>query len=410
MRKAIGTAAGTFSTLLWLLTLVFVMQGGNLTTEYTLPLQFAALWLVEKASEKSGLSFWHWFLIGLTGGIAFFTKQTAIGIWLSIILFLIAYRVGLRQIRNMIFELLSFLAGALAICIGWIAFFGFQGNLEEFWDAAFAFNFFYSTSIPGVVTRLTSITTGIKPLASTGLLHFAGVGYLLGLFLIYLEKDAIQSWLPLLATGLIDLPIELMLISFSGRTYPHYYMTVLPASALFAGVTFWAILSSPFFRNVSRVARGFLTIGVVGAILWMSSYDWINTVQSFREVNERASTVSRIQSGTSPEDKVLLWGAEASINYFSHRVSPTRFVYQYPLYTQGYVNEQMIMEFLDSLIRMQPQWIIDTQNPATPMYQFPLQNDAIRDRIKYLQCHYHAIGETQERWIIYEYTANGCAP
>jgi hypothetical protein len=410
IRKAIGTASGILSTVLWLLTLVFVIQGGNLTTEYTLPLQFAALWLVERAMNKSGVSFWHWFMIGLTGASAFFTKQTAIGIWLSIILFLIVYRIRLQQIRKMIFELLFFSSGAFAVCIGWVAFFGLQGSLLEFWDAAFKFNLVYSTSITGLLARLQPIAIGIKPLAIAGLFQFAGIGYLLGLLLIYFKKDVIRSWLPLLAIGLVDLPIELILISFSGRTYAHYYMTILPVLSVFAGVTFWVILSSCLFCDISHLVRCLLTIGIVAVILWTSYYDYINTILSFRYVNGHASIVGRIQSSTSPEDKVLLWGAETSVNYFSHRVSPTRFVYQYPLYTQGYANEQMIIEFLDSVIRMSPKLLIDTRNPTTPIYEFPIQTNAIRERIRYLQCHYHPIGETQEKWVVYEYIANNCYP
>jgi hypothetical protein len=176
-------------------------------------------------------------------------------------------------------------------------------------------------------------------------------------------------------------------------------------------VTFWVILSSCLFcDNISHLVRCLLTIGIVAVILWTSYYDYINTILSFRYVNGQASIVGRIQSSTSPEDKVLLWGAETSVNYFSHRVSPTRFVYQYPLYTQGYANEQMIIEFLDSVIRMSPKLLIDTRNPTTPIYEFPIQTNAIRERIRYLQCHYHPIGETQEKWVVYEYIANNCYP
>jgi len=415
VRELIDTATAIFSTLLWLLSLVFVIEGGNLATEYTLPLQFAGLWLFMRTFDKSDISFWHWFLIGLTGGIAFFTKQTAIGIWLSIILLLIVYRIRLHQIKKMILELLFFSSGALTVCTGWIAFFGLQGSLLEFWDAVFKFNFVYLASTTGLLDRLRPIIVGIKPLAITGLLQFAGTGYLLGLILIYFKKDVIHSWLPLLVVGLVDLPIELILISVSGKTSPHYYMTIFPVLSIFAGITFWVILSSRFFCDIPLLARYLFAMGVVAVILWSSSYDYVRTILSFRYLNGQAygvsNIVSEIQSSTSPEDKILLWGAEASVNYFSHRISPTRFVYQYPLYTQGYVNEQMIIEFLDSLIRMSPKLLIDTQNPRTPIYEFPIQTNAIHERISYIQCHYHAIGEIHDlKWVVYEFTVNSCYP
>lgn len=288
-------------------------------------------------------------------------------------------------------------------------FFGLQGAVAQFWSAAFAFNLIYSSSVASFLDRLKPVIIGITPLTTVGLLQFAGIGYLLGLLLILFRRNIIRGWLPLLVIGLFDLPIELIFISTSGRTYPHYYMTVLPVLALFTGITFWAIFSTRFLYDLPYIAKYVLSLGVVGVFLWTSFNPYREQVLSFRSVNRQHSVVSEIEQNTYPEDKVLLWGAETSINYFSRRKSPSRFVYQYPLYTQGYANDQMIIEFLDDLIRERPRLIIDTRDPGTPLYEFPIQTYAIRQRIAYLQCHYRIVGEIQD-WIVYEYTADSCFP
>lgn len=123
IRKALGTIPAVLSTLLWLLTLVFVIEGGNLTTEYTLPLQFATLWLVTTTLEKPTFCYWRWFLIGSIGATAFFVKQTTIGIWISVVLFLVVSRVKLQKVKELVFESLYFLGGVAAVCIAWAAFF-----------------------------------------------------------------------------------------------------------------------------------------------------------------------------------------------------------------------------------------------------------------------------------------------
>jgi len=92
-----------------------------------------------------------------------------------------------------------------------------------------------------------------------------------------------------------------------------------------------------------------------------------------RKVDQQARIVARIQSMTKPGDTVLVWGAESAINYFSGRASPTRYVYQYPLYTNGYTSEEIILEFLDSIIKNRPKLIIDTKNEGLLIYQFPIQ-------------------------------------
>jgi len=410
VQKALGTFPAIFGMLLWLLTLVFVIDGGNLTTEYTLPLQFATLWLTKTAFEKPNIHCWRWFLIGLLGAIAFFTKQTSIGIWISVILFLVIWRVKSHQIKELASEFLSLLSGFAVVCIYWTVFFGLQGGFVQFWSAAFDFNFVYSSV--NFLARLNPVILGITPLTTVGLLQFAGIGYLLGLQLIYLKRDAIRDWLPLLVIGLFDFPMELILISVSGRTYPHYYMTVLPVLNLFAGVTFWVILSSRFLDDIAHTAKYVLTVGILGLFLWSSFNQYRRQVTSFRSVNKQHSIVSRIELNTDIEDKVLLWGAEASVNYFSRRKSPTRFVYQYPLYRYGYVDEQMIIEFLDDLIRERPRLIIDTHDTLTPLYHFPIQTYTIQQRLAYLQRHYCMVDDflPNSNWTVYEYTVHDCSP
>ena len=70
--------------------------------------------------------------------------------------------------------------------------------------------------------------------------------------------------------------------------------------------------------------------------------------------------VEYITASTSNNDYVLVWGAEAGINFSSRRQSPTRFVYQYPLYTRGYQSVHMIEEFLDDIRTNEPALIVDT--------------------------------------------------
>lgn len=83
IRKLLGPYPAVFSLFLWLLTLAFIIEGGNLTTEYVLVMQFTALWLIYDA-DKSEYPNWRWFLVGILGGLAFFTKQTTIGIWIAL--------------------------------------------------------------------------------------------------------------------------------------------------------------------------------------------------------------------------------------------------------------------------------------------------------------------------------------
>jgi hypothetical protein len=62
-----------------------------------------------------------------------------------------------------------------------------------------------------------------------------------------------------------------------------------------------------------------------------------------------------------------MWGAESTFNFLAGKPAPTRYVYQYPLYTCGYVSPAMVEEFRADLASRLP-LIVDSSssNPAVP--------------------------------------------
>ena len=86
-----------FSSVTWLLSLFFVLDGGNLTEEYVLPIQFGCLWLIYDADKPGRDRYWHYYLIGCLTGLAFFVKQTSLGISLAIVIFLVAQGLSYHQ-------------------------------------------------------------------------------------------------------------------------------------------------------------------------------------------------------------------------------------------------------------------------------------------------------------------------
>jgi hypothetical protein len=400
IKKSLGTISSVLSSLLWLLTLFFVIQGGNLTEEYALPLQFVTLWLAIEI-EKPDLQYWRYFLFGFFGVIVFLTKQTSIGIWISIILYLSFRRLTSRQGTRLIRELLLIAGAGVAFMIPTIIFFGVQGALPQFWNAAFYFNLVYSSSTTGLLNHFAPLISGIKPLTSTGLLQISMIGYVFAVILILYNKSIFGKWLPFLLIGIIDLPIEFILVSVSGETYAHYYMAMLPVLSIFAGVFFWICNSQLSALGIRDTAKLLFLIGVMGVFFWTSAKNYKDQVSSYKSMDDE-TVINYIVSNTATDDYVLMWGAESSTNFFARRKSPARFVYQYPLYEKGYVDEQMIEEFLGDIINNPPQLIIDTKNSMTPIYNFPIHSQSINKSIAYLQSHYHILTNLGS-WIVYDY-------
>lgn len=79
--------------------------------------------------------------------------------------------------------------------------------------------------------RLKPILEGLGDLKGTGIFQFSMIGYVIGIFVV-IRKNIIREGLPLLFVGLIDLPIEWILIGASGRIVSHYLMVLLPVLSL----------------------------------------------------------------------------------------------------------------------------------------------------------------------------------
>jgi hypothetical protein len=407
VKKALGTFPAIYSLVLGLLTLTFLISAGNLTEEYALPLQFLAFWLIYDADRPS-FSLWRWFFLGFTGALAFFTKQTTIGIWLAIVLYWTLTRLKARQTRQWLKALGSFAAGGLLVACALVLFFAVQGALVEFWDAAFRYNAIYASATTDLLHRLAPLLLGIGPLARAGLLQFAAIGYALGIGLLLFRQELVGDWTPLLFVALLDLPIEFILVSASGKSYPHYYMSLLPVLFLFSALTFWIILSQLSAWNLPNHVKSAFQLGIVAILLWSSLDSYRDQVSGLEEKGDEA-VVDFVESDTAPDDCVLLWGAESTVNFFAQRKSPTRYVYQYPLYTPGYVDEQMVLQFLEDIIHNRPRLIIDTRNPKTPMIDFPIHTEAIAKEAQYVRSHYRPT-QVLGDWTFYEYTDLDLSP
>lgn len=399
IRKALGTLAAVFSLFLWLAGLVFVLSGGNWPAEYALPLQFLCLWLgYTTLHEGKRFASWRGFWLGVVSGLALCLLQTTLGITAAIVLYLSALRLRAGQFRVWRDELLTIGVGGLSV-VGVVAlYFASQGALGEFWAAAVQYNLAYVAARP--IDRLISVVSGVEELAESGLGQIAGLGYVSALAWFLLKKEMAPAWRPLTLIGLLDLPIEVVLANLSGRNYTHYYISWLPGLAIFAGFLFYLLLTRLFDASHPPRAATLFTVVILGLFSWLLATGYYRTWERYRRPYE-TSVVEAIQRSTRPDEYVLMWGAETRINFIANRRSPTRFVYQYPLYHPNYTHEALIVEFLDDILDNQPRLIIDTKNDELPLFSFPINTPAIQSRLTQVRSQYR-VKEEVGGWTVYE--------
>jgi hypothetical protein len=409
LNKIFGRLPALLSSCLWALTLIGLISGGNYATEYTLPMQFACLWLAYE-SEKKEVYSWRGYLIGVLCGLAFLTKQNTIGIGIAIILHNLITRVRPASWKKALVDSFLIILGGMTSLVGIVSWMAVQGVTEQFWEAAFVYNFVNSSS--GFLSRVKSIATGMFYLPTLTLLALIGWGASLlrsKFNKLHLRQALDPGAASFLSIGLIDLPIEVIMASISGFSFRHYYMSLLPIYAVFAGYSFWLLCARLSYPPISRKIKRPLTIFIAAIFFVPVVGAGIALVKDTHYISDRGiaynDVISYVKLHTSEDDFVLVWGAETGINFSTQRRSPSRFVYQFPLYEAGYADQKIIEEFLGDIIQHQPPIIIDTQNSDMPIYDFGITSPEISNDLQFLQSNYKVV-EKLGPWVVYEYEGN----
>ncbi len=368
MRRAWGALPALFGSAAWLLSLVFIFQYVNVTETYALPLQFLALYLFQQ-SEARGVYRWRGVVLGAVFAALFLLRQSLVGVPVAIVLYLAIVGIRRRQWRELFSVLGMLVLGWASIVSVCIAYFAAHHSLGSFWDAAFVYNFAY---VAAAEERLSAVSSGLWLLSKSGISVLALAGWGCGVLLLRRAGQKNQPGRPLLLVAVIALPVEILLASASGRTFAHYFIPWLPVFGVLSG--FFAYIAGGIMR--CRFPALFRRVSMPLTRLWMLVlfFCLVSVVTAIRFVPRIARlradgpwnrAAAWIRQSTTEEDYVLLWGAEANLNFAARRQAPTRFVYQYPLYARGYHNAGHVEEFLRQVSRNAPALIIDT-SPSNP--------------------------------------------
>ena len=394
------------------LNLVYLLEGGNLTEEFALPLQFAALALF--TGGEKGERPWKSLLVGVTAGAAFLLKQTLVGIWIAIAGVILLESVARRDWRGAARRLLSIGAGAGAVCAGVAVFFALQHTLYDFWDIAFRYNFIYSEA--GAAERLLALKEILLALLTRSPYFLIGLAaWAVGTVYLILHSQrytwgpsAAEPFFMLLWIAVLDVPIEILMISTSTKNYAHYFMVLLPAFSILIAFLVFLVLSSRAKIFTQSAAIFFILA------LFFPPVGFI--VEHIRpQPNLQVSrTVDYIVENTGPEDRVLVWGTQTVVNYLSGRESPTRFVHQKPLFRAGYASTALSAEFLEGITTTPPKLIINTWLPSTPFVEISPDGTCRPPQAKYPEsmgavfytiCRDYRLVEIlgKDQWVVLEY-------
>ena len=217
------------------------------------------------------------------------------------------------------------------------------------------------------------------------------IGILLSLFGIYWLKsnlpDTISRYLqnpkhsersiffmPILI-AVLDLPIQLMMISLSGNNFGHYFMSAFPSITVLSAFFFWTLFSNPD-RYQAVILTAALTLPVL--------ISGISSIFQNTRMDENSTTkiiAAYVQEVTQPGDPVFFWSNTVSTYIVSERLSPSIYFFTDPLFLKGYTNRIHTEPFLEQLQANPPKIIvveIDTHHPFIYLDD-PAQCSQLRD-------------------------------
>ncbi len=352
-----GTVAGLFSLTLLLFYFGKFVEGGNLTEQYALMLQFMALALfarVECAKNSHAPKFL--LILGALGTAAFMLRPNLVGIWFAIGL------IWMPQRDDALRKVGWAAAGGLATLAVFIAWFALAGGLSALWDAVIVYNVNYS-DVP-LAARIGAVRETFErffPLNWVLLLVWS-----IGLWQALSGNRASRAR-PLVRLAVVLLPVEVVFANLSGSPYQHYYLALLPVVCLLSAVAVGLLLDKfraryPWIPVALFVPTGFTCV--------MHSNLIPDDVEKYWNLRAHAeqgdALVDHIREHTEEGDVILVWGAQSEYYVRSGRAAPTRFFYGYPLVRQGYGSPELVAEFTADLEASPPALIIDVKNDLMP--------------------------------------------
>jgi 4-amino-4-deoxy-L-arabinose transferase-like glycosyltransferase len=357
-----------------------------------LPVLGSAFLLLNKQSR---LGVGRLLLSGLLMGLGLLMKQPGLFFILfgAIYLFLGDVRSGL-VLRKAILRNLVFAGGAttpllltfLALC--------YAGVFARFWFWTIHYAHEYGTLVSISDARqllIQGVRDAIGPnwplwiLAGVGLLTCSlnrstgrSTGFLLGLF--------ISSTLALC-------------LGFYFRS--HYFILLLPAVALFAGIAINNI-SSVLRHQITAVrffpllllasCAVFLVVAQRDLFFLLSPIEASHTIYAGNPFPETIKVAEFVRDHTDPSDTIAVGGSEPQIYFYSHRHSATGYIYTYPLMEAQTYARQMQSEMIHEIDSARPKYLISVTVDTSWLHSPRSENLIFEWARRYIADNYVPVG------------------
>jgi 4-amino-4-deoxy-L-arabinose transferase-like glycosyltransferase len=366
-RKLFGTAAGAFAGMCYALAsaspsvLGFAAHSEN----FVVFAAVAGILLLIHAMERDNIPLL--FGAGTCLGLAFLMKQPG-AVFAVFALFYFLY----NNRQSLTWEYAFPRVGALLAGIVWpfaltcLVLYS-AGVFRNFWFWTFSYASTYGSEVSFVET-ITLFKNAVRYILPTGWPICALA--ILGLVALFRDPRAAER--RSFVVGLLILSGIGVSAGFYFRN--HYFVLLLPVVSLLVGLALGSIPEFldrwPSIRTVAQPVARWVPLAVFSVVLITAVVQQRQLffagnaiVASNRLYPDNPFLAARevakyVESASSPETRIAVFGSEPEIYFYSHRHSATGYIYTYGLVESQQYAVQMQQEMIQEITRVQPEFVV----------------------------------------------------
>ena len=368
LKGEFGFGPAVLGSMAWLYGLRRLLDGGNITEEYSLLFSFGSLWLFALILRRPN-SHWLHAMLGLALGCGILLRPNNVGVQIAILVaeaFLVFSRWRPLHVPKL---LIATVLGLLVPLAGASLFFVARNAFQPFVDRAILYNLSYllqgAQGPRGLqVNLIKTLSIGLDRIGFVVEAAFIGMVMAYENLRIQIREHRLH---PLTIWLCVDFVLEILLSGLSGRNYLHYFICWLPWIAFSC-----ALLFNGMLPRLAQGAARFRISVLLGAIVVLSAVSWRSLAlyspslaKAAAEPTGQELLVDYITAHTKPGDTVLAYGWGGALNFLSDRDAPTAHILYGDLVASRFTDE-ISAEFYQDIQTHPPVLILDPQTHGHP--------------------------------------------
>jgi hypothetical protein len=394
-------ALGSF-TLLFVFLYPDIFQGGNFTETYAIlpiALSFFAFWAFLHTAHHRWLV-----MLGLLTAAGFLLKPTYISMGLAVAIVLAYFGLRSRSYKAFWINIgvmgFSALGPLFLVGLYWV----WKRDFFDLWFAVFTHNISYVESGFSLRSLYGTVRMFLLQQPMAALTILAGVSAVVFLFQHARQivsrqppsehenldffpgrMDAAHEKTWLMAAIFLSISFDIAFLASSGKNFGHYLQVVIPGMviALLALLDVVRLVARQHLPERSLLALSIsaiiMTLLIAGLEVTTKELPDLNELKEFFSnsnptVYQPTELEQYILDHSTRTDAVLIWAGHPSMNFVTHRHSPTRFIFLQHLFTPVPGAANGFAEFMQELQTDPPQLIVvqPVSSAGLPYFENPV--------------------------------------